>query len=237
MKFSIVIPARDEQACIGACLRSIAEAARPFPGEVETIVVLNRCTDGTEQVSREHGATIVREDAKNLATIRNAGAREANGDILVTIDADSTMTPNLLTEVDRLLATGKYVGGGTMFKLDRMSLGMALSSVLAVPLVLILRVAAGAFWLRRRDFEALGGFDESRLSFEDVEFARRLKALGRRQGKRFKILLKAYIHTSARKFDRFGHWYFFFRPWLWITFLRGRDRAAADLYWYDTPRD
>ena len=105
------------------------------------------------------------------------------------------------------------------------------------PLILWYRVAGGAFWLLRRTFLELGGFDETRLSFEDVEFARRLKAHGRKQGKRFKILLAAHIVTSSRKFDIFGDWYFLLRPWIFLRFFRGADQATADRYWYRVRRD
>ena len=40
------------------------------------------------------------------------------------------------------------------------------------------------------------------LSFEDVDFAKRLKASGRSCGKGTKVLFKAYIETSCRKFDQ-----------------------------------
>ncbi len=99
MRFSVVIPARDEAERIGACLDSIRVAAEVYPGEVETIVVLNRCTDGTEEIAHGRGARVVRDDRKNLAAIRNTGARAATGEILVTIDADSRMSANMLGEI------------------------------------------------------------------------------------------------------------------------------------------
>jgi glycosyltransferase involved in cell wall biosynthesis len=41
---------------------------------------------------------VVHEDRRNLAAIRNAAARAATGEIVVTIDADSRMSSNMLTE-------------------------------------------------------------------------------------------------------------------------------------------
>ena len=79
IKFSIVIPARDEQKYIGACLQSVREASKPYPGQVQTIVVINRCTDATEKIARENGAAIVYDDSKNLSKIRNSGAKMAIG--------------------------------------------------------------------------------------------------------------------------------------------------------------
>ena len=237
MRFSIVIPAHDEEAWLGQCLESVHVASEPFPDLVEIVVVINRCTDHTEQIARDHGAVIARDDSKNLSRIRNAGARAASGEVLVTLDADSSLSPNFLSEVDRLLKGGRVIGGAARFKLDRMSLGIALTALLMVPLILWYRVAGGAIWLSRQSFLDLGGFDETRLSFEDVEFARRLKAHGRQQGKGFKILLRAHILTSSRKFDLFGDWYFLLRPWIFLRFFKGADQATADRYWYDVKRD
>lgn len=236
IKFSVVIPAHDEEQYLGACLRSIGEASRPYAGQVETVVVLNRCTDRTEAIAREHGARIVHDDNRNLAKIRNAGIAQARGEILITLDADSTMSANLLTEVDRSLATGKVIGGGVHMWLDRYSIGLALTALAVLPLILLLGISGGSLWCRRSDFDEIGGFDESRLSFEDVDFARRLKAHGRRQGKRFKTLLRAHIVTSTRKFDKMGDWYLLLHPWIFFKMLRGCDRALADRLWYEVER-
>lgn len=233
--FSIVIPARDEAANLGACLDSIAAAA-PTPGEVEVIVVINRCTDATEDIATQRGARIVHDDSKNLSRIRNAGASRARGEILVTIDADGTMTPNMLTEIGRALASGRYVGGGTAIRVERMSLGILLSGVFIGLYLARLGISAGLFWCYRRDFEAIGGFDEQFVSAEDVDFACRLKAHGRARGLRFGTIRRAHIRTSARKFDMFGDWVLFRRPGLARDLLRGRSREAADGFFYDVTR-
>lgn len=56
LRVSVVVPARDEEALIGACLRAIA-AQRDVPYEhYEVLVVLDRCSDGTEARAREVAA-------------------------------------------------------------------------------------------------------------------------------------------------------------------------------------
>ena len=233
MKFSIVVPAHNEEAYLGRCLEALAAAARPYPGQVETIVVLNRCTDRTEEIARARGAVIVREEAKNLSRIRNAGAGAASGEILCTIDADSTMTPNMLTEIERRLASGRYVGGGVSVRPDRWSLGILCGALILTPVMLWQRVAGGLFWLYRRDFEALGGFDPRWVSAEDLDFARRLRALGKSRGQKFGMIWKAHIRTSCRKFDHFGDWCLVTNPRRVRTILRGRDQKTADEFFYD----
>ena len=237
MKFSVLVPAHNEEAYLGACLAAIETAARPYQGQVETIVALNRCTDRTEEIARTHGAAVVREDARNLAKIRNAAARAARGEILATIDADSTMSANMLTEIARSLAGGDTIGGGVPIIPERLSLGIALTWLMLAPYALIrYRVSGGLLWCRRRDFEAIGGFDESKVSGEDLDFALRLKAYGKSHGTSFRTLWRASIRTSARKFDALGDWHLVLRPGLIRTILRGKDQRAADAYYYDLER-
>jgi len=237
MKFSVVIPARNEEKVIGGCLDAIRAAAVPYPGDVEVIVVLNRCTDSTESIARNAGAKLVRDDSKCLARIRNAGARAATGDILVTVDADSRMSPNMLAKIDAALGSGRFIGGGVPVIPERRSVGILLSEFLLWLGLLGTGLAAGLFWCRRSDFDAVGGFNEKLLVGEDLDLAKRLRAHGRRQGKRFKLLWGTYILTSCRKFDRFGDWFavrmFLLRPGDIFRAIKGTDREFADRYFYD----
>jgi glycosyltransferase involved in cell wall biosynthesis len=235
-KISIVIPAHNEEKFLPQCLDSIAAAAAGIGIPVEVIVVLNRCSDRSEEVARGRGAVIVREDEKNIARVRNAGAAVATGDVLVTLDADSWMTVNMLREVIRLLETKRYVGGGVFMRPERFSVGIFFSLMMVLPYFLRARISAGMFWLYKSDFDAIGGFSESDVSGEDYHFARRLKAYGRRRGLRYGTVKKAHITTSCRKFDYWGDWYLFKNPKMVRDILGGRSRQAADSYYYDVKR-
>lgn len=234
--FSVLIPARNEERFLGACLDSIHAAARRIDGAVQVVVCLNRCTDRTEAIARERGATLAYDDSRNLARIRNAAARVATGQYLVTIDADSTMSPNMLATIHRKLQNPRIVGGGVLILPERWSIGIFLTGVALAPIALWHRISAGLFWCRRSDFDAIGGFDERVISAEDIDFARRLRAHGRARGQRFVTLARAHIRTSCRKFDAFGDWYFLRNPRLFVTLLRGRDQRAADGFWYEVER-
>jgi glycosyltransferase involved in cell wall biosynthesis len=235
-RFSVVIPARNEERFIAGCLESIQQAAKDHPGQLEIIVVLNRCTDRTEEIAHAFGARTVREDAKNLAKIRNAGARAATGQILATIDADSRMSPNALAAIDRALSSGKTIGGGTIIRPDRSSAGIKVTIWLFTLWSVLARFSCGLFWLYRQDFEAIGGFNENLLSAEDVDFAKRLKAYGRKVHRPFSTLHDAYIVTSCRKFDVFGDWCIWTNPLLMWRLFRGKHQPGADLFYYDFKR-
>jgi glycosyltransferase involved in cell wall biosynthesis len=235
-RFSILIPARNEENYLPRCLQSIQAAAEPFANQVEIIVALNRCTDRTEQIALEHGAKVVRDDSRNLARIRNAAARAATGNIITTIDADSKMTANMLVEIDRLLRTGRYVGGGAMVLPERWSLGIVATGIILSAVMLRHRVSGGLFWCLRKDFEAIGGFNETWVCVEDLDFARRLKTYGKSQGTRFKTITKAHIVTSCRKFDTFGDWYLVRNPGLVRRIFSGKSQEDADNFYYNVER-
>ena len=76
------------------------------------IVVANRCTDKTAAIAGLYGARVLINDDKCISAVRNTGVKAANGEIVVTIDADSMMTKYSLVEIKSMLQSGRYVGGG-----------------------------------------------------------------------------------------------------------------------------
>jgi len=232
-RISLVIPAHNEAAFLPACLEAAELAAGGIESGVEIIVVLNRCTDGTEKIAKSHGCRIVREDAKNLSMIRNAGVAAASGEIIVTCDADSRMHPASFQEILRRLDSGKVVGGGTMVLPERWSAGIVACGFAILPYLAFSGVSFGLFWCWKRDFEEIGGFDTRFVSVEDVDFAQRLKAHGRKSRRSWGTLLWTPLVTSCRKFDQFGDWYLFRNPAFVRKVFRGDDRQAADKFWYD----
>ena len=118
---SVIIPAHNEERYIGRCIRSIRKAAEQFEGNVEIIVVCNRCTDRTGAIAQKLGARVIRNEDRCIAMVRNAGIAAATGKIIVTIDADNRMTKGTLKEIYSLLKSGKYIGGGAPIRFERYS--------------------------------------------------------------------------------------------------------------------
>lgn len=240
MRFSVIIPAHNEERFIGKCLRSVNSAAKYIaPDEVEAIVVANRCTDKTTEIARRMGARVVVNDKKCIAAVRNTGVYAATGEIIVTLDADSRMTKYSLLEIREMLLSGDYIGGGANPRFDRGSLGIACCSFYVALHLLPVMLKNGGylsgamFWCYKRDFEAAGGFDESLVSLEDMDFAIRLNKRGRALGKRYGTLKRSYVLTSSRKFDELGDWYLIKNRQLTKRIFTGKDRQAADEFYYD----
>jgi glycosyltransferase involved in cell wall biosynthesis len=236
MSISIVIPAHNEEHYLGGCLEAAATAAHAVDVKVETVVVLNRCTDASERIAREHGAKRVLDDSRCIAAVRNRGVAASSGEVIVTCDADSRLHPQMLPAVLRELEHGA-IGGGVDIRYDRRGRGIRATEAVFHLIMRATGISCGAFWTTRRAFDAVGGFDERLLIAEDVDFARRLRQYGKARGLRYQALWETPLSTSSRKFDQYGDWAFFLMPLLdsrriWRSFKR-RDTEFVDEYFHD----
>lgn len=215
-----------------ACLDAIERAQQQLGEAVEVIVVDNASRDRTAAVAIERGAKVVLDERKCLSAIRNAGAAQATGKYLAFIDADSIMSDNMLAEIKRIMDSGRYVGGGvSRVWSDRVSLGILCSVIVFSPVLLWYGVAAVMFYTTPEAFRAIGGFNENLYAAEDLDFGVRLKLLGKTRGQRYKGIWRAWVTTSARKFDEFGDWFLFRRIRMVLRIIRN-DRESANEYWY-----
>ena len=238
-RFSVVIPAYNEERLLPRLLDSIDVARRNYgqADAIEVIVADNVSTDRTAEVAAARGCQVVSTAKRVIAAVRNAGARAARGELLAFVDADTQMHPRTFTEIDKALANGRVVGGATGATLERWSLGISLVYLILVPIALITGMDTGVVFVRRKDFEELGGYDESRLVAEDVAFLLALKRLGNTRGQRLKRVTSAKVIVSMRKFDEFGDWHFFSLMVEVSRLLRKRDITVfADKYWYKPNR-
>ncbi len=198
-RFSVVVSALDQQADLDRSLRAIARAAQAIRTDTEVIVVVHAGDSAHARLAATMGADVVRIDSSGIATARNAGARVATGQIIVTINADRVMSPVAFAEIERLLATGCYIGGGAIQHSERHSLAIDVAMVLSRLATYLNGLGGGMYWCRRDDFDAIGGFDERVTTIDDLDFARRLRNYGLRTGRKFVNLRQAPVTTACRR--------------------------------------
>lgn len=101
MKLSAIVIARNEEARIERCLSSLEWAD-------EIIVVDNGSTDRTKELARMKGAMVVNADSiGDFAKLRNRAKEKSNGEWLLYVDADETVTKELAEEIQNSLQTKK----------------------------------------------------------------------------------------------------------------------------------
>ncbi|HZE37197.1 MAG TPA: glycosyltransferase family 2 protein [Stackebrandtia sp.] len=97
-RFSVVVPAHNEEALLPECLNALLR--QEVPGGFEVIVVDNASTDATTAVAHQHGAMVVREERPGVCFARNSGTLAAKGTIVVSTDADTTFADGWLSRID-----------------------------------------------------------------------------------------------------------------------------------------
>jgi glycosyltransferase involved in cell wall biosynthesis len=101
LRTSVVVPAYDEEALLGACLASLARQTRP-PHEV--VVVDNNSRDRTAEIARAHGARVVPEPVQGIWPAAATGYDAATGDVIARCDADSVMPPDWVERIEAAFA-------------------------------------------------------------------------------------------------------------------------------------
>ncbi|KMP10999.1 glycosyl transferase family 2, partial [Candidatus Nitromaritima sp. SCGC AAA799-A02] len=104
MKISVIVPTLNESLILGETLAGIA---RLNPHEV--IVVDGGSADMTVSIARRM-ATRVIESPKGRARQMNAGAREATGDLLLFLHADSRLNRKSHHKMIKTMRSGEHVG-------------------------------------------------------------------------------------------------------------------------------
>ena len=238
-RYSLIIPAYNEERLLGRLLDSVDAARATYGGgdAVEVIVADNASTDRTAVIAATRGCRVIAVEKRVIAAARNAGARAARGEFLAFVDADAQVHPDTFVEIDRALADPRVVAGATGARLERWSIGIAFTYAMIVPIVFLTGMDTGVVFCRKQDFEAVGGYDESRLVAEGVAFLWALRSLGKARGQRLTRATRAKAVASTRKFDEFGDWHFFSVAIEALRHLMRRDltRFTAS-YWYKPNR-
>lgn len=191
---SFIVPAYNEERCLGATLDALHAAGRAAGEPYELLVVDDASTDRTALIAQRHGALLVSVAHRQIAATRNSGARKANGDLFIFVDADTIVDAAVVRAAVEALRDGA-VGGGAAVEFDgTVPLYARLLMPILVRLFRAARLAAGCFLFCTRDaFAAVGGFDETFYGAEELVMSRALKRHGR-----FVVLRQAVI-TSGRK--------------------------------------
>ncbi|HUI99246.1 MAG TPA: glycosyltransferase [Usitatibacter sp.] len=194
---SFVVPAYDEERYLRPTLAAIHASARALGERYEIVVADDASADATSAIAREMGARVVHVEKRQIAATRNAGAREARGDRLVFVDADTQVNAALLAQAVAALAAGA-AGGGAPVRIEPAPAWVrGFMRFVFVPLYFRLaRWAAGCFlFCTRAAFEAAGGFDERYYASEEIWLSKALKRAGRF------VILGTFVTSSARKLE------------------------------------
>jgi GT2 family glycosyltransferase len=195
IQITAVIPCRNARDTLGRVIDALVHQDTPR-GDFEIIVVDDGSTDGsTDGLRDSDGAApfrVLHQPNRGLAAARNLGAAQAQGAVVLFLDADVFAAPDLVrAHLRRHRAAGADVAvqGRTLPDPASITTPFMRTSMLIPDLTLRRRadlspfhVIGRNFSITRRGLERLGGFDQefAGYGFEDVELAYRFHEAGGR---------------------------------------------------------
>ncbi len=206
MDISLIIPAYNEAANIGATLDS---AIKHGKGKFKEIIVVdNASTDATAEVAGKFpGVTVVREDRKGTSNARQTGFEHSSAEIVAYIDADTRMPDGWVDTIEDVFSRDAKVlflsGPYRYYESGRYPLWF-LDAIwwVSPPLAWIVGyVAIGGNCAMRADaLRKIGGHDRAITFYgDDTDLARRFHEVGKTLWR-----MKFFIYTSGRRFDEKG---------------------------------
>ncbi|WP_413934032.1 TIGR04283 family arsenosugar biosynthesis glycosyltransferase [Nitrospira sp. BLG_1] len=219
---SVIIPTYNEEKALPKTLQALFSQ----PGEFETILVDGGSTDRTRAVVADHISltqhsvlsTIQLITApKGRASQMNAGAKEAKGEWLLFLHADTILPDGAIQRLNDMETNQSIQAGGFMHQFSGDDWRLKCISFLDNFRCTRSRIIYGdqALFVRLALFEQLGGFP-NRPILEDVAFCERLIKVTNPH------LLFPPVITDARKFIKMGIWRSFIRVLLIILHVEFR---------------
>jgi glycosyltransferase involved in cell wall biosynthesis len=228
---SIIVPCRNEEGYIAACLDSILSSEYPTE-RLEILVVDGMSRDGTRRVLGTYAAayrSIVLLDNPRGSTpaALNVGIRAASGDIIIRMDAHVSYPPDYIRRlVSGLQESGADNVGGVLETAPADDTAIARAIALGISHRFgvgnshfrigardrreVDTVAFGCF--RREVFQRVGLFDEELIRNQDDEFNFRLITRGGRVVLLPDVSCRYFARRSLGQLARMYYQYGYFKP-------------------------
>jgi|KBSMisStandDraft_5_1062788.scaffolds.fasta_scaffold13405_4 GT2 family glycosyltransferase len=175
---TVVVPARNAARHIDRCLAALLAQRNDLP----IVVVDGGSEDDTAARARRWGATVIDTSGATAAQARNAGAGVASTDAVVFVDADNEVRGRWLEACEEALTDEAIAAAGQPYRtVDAPTWVQSVYDALrARPSTRepIEWLGAGNLAIRRDAFEAVGGFDTSLHTCEDVALCVDLRGRG-----------------------------------------------------------
>jgi rSAM/selenodomain-associated transferase 2 len=223
MRISIVIPVLNEE-------KSIAEtvaALMPLKPH-ELIIVDGGSSDRTHEICSRLDVTVL-SSPRGRGLQMNHGARQATGDVLLFLHADTRLPGSSIDDIRGALRNPQCVGGRFDVQLDGVHWMLGVIGAMISMRSRMSRVATGdqGIFVRRGIFAELGGYPDIPL-MEDVAFSRALKRRGA------VACLRSRVITSARRWEKQGIWRTILKMWLLkLLYLVGVSPVRLKRYYGD----
>lgn len=189
-KVSIIIPAYNEENYI---LKTIKSIHNQNSKNYEIIVVCNGCNDRTVELAKPY-ARVIEIDHPNIAEARNEGAKIAEGEKLLFLDADTRLEdPDLLTKVENSRAAIGTCFGKPNSNAFQYRVFLGVKNILTY-----VGFVNGMTFCDKTIFYKINGYDKSKVPMENHYMIKEARKYGD-----FKVV-SSYVTTSMRRYEQNG---------------------------------
>lgn len=176
---SIILPVFNEERYLGQCLANLLKVDYPND-RFEIIVVDNGSTDNSITIASEYTNNVFKLTDVNVGAVRNFGVKKSSGDFLAFLDSDCLIPKDwLIRGIEFLQGNIKSVFGGNLYLRDK-PYWIEKYWLLDTPdsPKLQSELLGSCIFIKKDDFLAAGGMNETVTSGEDSELSQSLKKLG-----------------------------------------------------------
>ncbi|HEY0005482.1 MAG TPA: glycosyltransferase [Pyrinomonadaceae bacterium] len=208
MMISVVVPAYNEEKYLPETLKRIAQGLSVAGCPSEIVVVDNDSQDRTKEIAKGFGAGVFTETDHNIARVRNTGAENSKGDLLIFVDADTLVPDSLFLKIAEVMRDENCLGGAVSVEYEEFQRRWVRFYILGWKFwETVFNTKQGATqFCRRTVFSELGGYDVGVYVGEDVEFYWRLSKLAKQKAAFVSFIENPKVKTSARRFDKMSWW-------------------------------
>jgi len=217
---SIIIPVYNEEDQLPELLKHLEASSSGHISEI--IVVDGGSTDNTVAIAKDHPKVFYLPSEKGRAVQMNTGAKMANSKILYFLHADSLPPANFDSLIVEEIENSNKAGCFQM-RFDKDHWWLNLMGQFTRINHISCRGGDQSLFVEKNLFSEIGGFDESYKVYEDNDIVKRLY-----KKKQFKVI-KSWITTSARLYDKMGVWNTQ-RLFIEIYWKKRKGATAEELY-------
>lgn len=202
VKFSVVIPTYNEARYLDKTLCALKNQVFK---DFEVIVKDGKSLDETVRIAKKFTKKVVSIRDFSAGDARNQGARLAEGEILVFMDADTLLPPETLARFCELMSDESVVGASCRKVpesgniLDRLLYEFVNISTFVSGWMGVGGAHGNCMVIKRIVFERIGGFNPNIIVAEEQELVRRASKFGR-----YVFLLDHSVVENPRRLQRWG---------------------------------
>ena len=229
---SIIIPAHNEESYLKSTINSLLNQTYQ---NFEVIIVLNSCTDKSLDIVNNIKKNNSKKDLithniriANVSLARNVGVDLAKGEILIFLDADTTLEKNSL-EIIQKQFTSQISVASTKVKPDSKNLSLLLLMKFKnfYHTYNLYHGSSGIIICHKNQFDKIGGFKEDLIVKENRDLIKKLTKIGKYK------CINCYATTSMRRFNKWG---LLKSSFFWIKQLNNERKGQLHKSSYDKIR-